>query len=151
MTNRVRFALISVMATLTLSGCAGTPAHEHGDGTASVTQRPVSTLRVGLTEWAIEKSAAHLRPGRVTLLVTNAGATEHNLYITDGRHTWHTPNLDPGARARLQISAPPGTHFRLWCDMPGHAAQGMRTTISATGAAINRRRAGPRAAGTGSG
>jgi uncharacterized cupredoxin-like copper-binding protein len=48
----------------------------------------------------------------------------------ESRGTWHTRNLQPGQHARLQIQASAGEQVKLWCNIPGHAEQGMRTTLT---------------------
>jgi hypothetical protein len=90
---------------------------------------PARDVRVGLTEWEIVTSAAVLAPGAVTLTVTNAGATAHDLRVaTDARETG-VPLLQPGAAQPLRVTVAAGEQVRLWCSVPGHRRQGMETTL----------------------
>src|SRR5713226_9570483 len=59
-----------VLPTLTACGSAGAPL-----GTGP----PVAFARVGLVEWRIATTAGALVGGPVTLEVTNAGSTAHDL------------------------------------------------------------------------
>lgn len=133
MRRAARIPLSVVVAALLLSGCAagstGQGADE-GTRTRTTAPHPVAKLRVGLTEWEITTSAGQVTPGRVVMTVTDAGATTHDLYVRGGKGTWHTRDLSPGERQRLVVHASPGERLHLWCSLPGHAAQGMRTTLS---------------------
>lgn len=132
---RRRSYLLAALAALTavlLSGCGS----GSGGGTTSermtqhaATRRPVDRLRVGLTEWQIDVSAGRVTPGTVRMLVTNAGSTTHDLYVRGRRGTWHTRDLPPGGHQRLVVRTVPREGLHLWCSLPGHAAQGMRTTL----------------------
>lgn len=119
---------------LLLAGCA----QGHGQAPPSqaqaqqVAEHAVSEVRVGLTEWTIVTSAALVRPGRVRLVVTNTGATEHDLDVQGRAGHWETPVLDPGQRATLVVRTRPGETLALWCAEPGHRAQGMHTVLRAT-------------------
>jgi hypothetical protein len=90
-------------------------------------------VRVGLTEWTIVVSRTTVRPGRLVFLVTNTGATVHDLVVQDPQGTWHTPDLSPGQQTGLVVRARPRETLQLWCSMPGHRAQGMYTTITTEG------------------
>ena len=130
------------VALLVLAGCAGCGEQdEHASGTPPTTARRDSAdgaaatgrIRVGLSEWTISTSSGTAPAGRVTLVVTNAGGTEHDLVVRGRSGTWETPDLDPGQQSRLTVRARAGETLRLWCSMPGHRAQGMHTTLHVTG------------------
>lgn len=91
---------------------------------------PVSDpVRVGLTEWTIVTSVKEVHPGDVTLLVTNTGATEHDLVVKGRGGEWATHALKPGEQAELHVQAEKSEVLRLWCSEPGHESQGMHTTL----------------------
>lgn len=129
-------ATTAVVAALVCAGCAGA-ADDGTPSTAAASADSVGTtsspLRVGLTEWTIALSTSTVQPGRLHLVVTNAGATEHDLYVRGRAGQWHTPDLDPAERAELTVDARPGESLKLWCAEPGHEAQGMRTSITVAG------------------
>ena len=119
---------------LLLGGCAeGQQALPSQGGHAqAVAEHAVAKLRVGLTEWTIVTSASLVRPGQVRLVVTNTGATEHDLEVQGRAGRWETPVLDPGQRTTLTVRARPGETLALWCTEPGHRTQGMHTVLRAT-------------------
>lgn len=91
--------------------------------------KAVARTRVGLTEWAISARDPLLRPGPVSLEVTNAGATAHDLIVTGGGVSAHTPVLSPGQTATLRLRAPRGALLTLVCGVGGHEPLGMRGTL----------------------
>lgn len=132
--RRIPFLVLAAVTALASAGCSGSSGDAATGGqshqTGSAQQRPVDHMRVGLTEWNIETSARQAEPGSLRLLVTNAGSTTHDLYVRGEDGTWHTRDLAPGGRQRLVVHAVAGERLHLWCSLPGHAAQGMRTTLS---------------------
>ncbi|GAA4431253.1 hypothetical protein GCM10023169_35600 [Georgenia halophila] len=87
-------------------------------------------VRVGLMEWGIEIAADELAAGETTLVVTNAGATGHDVAVEGAAGSWRTPVLGPGEQATLTITAVAGEQLQLICTVPGHAEQGMRTELA---------------------
>jgi hypothetical protein len=110
-----------------LQGQAAAPSSGAAGPGASASD--AEAVRVGLTEWSIAVAVPSVEPGKVTLLVTNAGGTEHDLFVEGRLGRWHTPDLDPGERTELTIRTKPGEQLRLWCSLPGHEAQGMHTVL----------------------
>ncbi len=112
-----RVAALLLPAVVVLAGCgtqaSSTVVHNVADTPAS------HRVRVGLTEWQIDVAPTKALAGRVTLVVTNAGATEHDLVVLAGSRGWTLPALDPGQRSRLVVHARPGTPLRLSSTMPG--------------------------------
>jgi hypothetical protein len=123
---------------LVLTGCGADSA---GPGsTAAGPVEPVSrsapaqgAVRVGLFEWAIVTAPHRVSPGRVKLLVTNTGGTEHDLVVKGRAGRWETPTLEPGDQVELTVTARPGETLDLWCAEPGHRAQGMHTVLRVAG------------------
>ena len=148
------------VVVLVLAGCAACGEEEHPTGTPPTIARPTTQpttqsraqpmqpstgqaadgpatarrIRVGLSEWTISTSSATVPSGRVTLVVTNAGGTEHDLVVRGRAGTWETPDLDPGQQSRLTVRGRAGETLHMWCSMPGHRAQGMHTTLQVEGA-----------------
>ena len=69
--------------------------------------------------------------GDVSLVVTNAGPTIHNLAIRDASGTVlkTTPDLKPGASATLTVSLPAAT-YAIICTLPGHESLGLKGTLT---------------------
>ncbi|HET8561705.1 MAG TPA: hypothetical protein VFL69_14375 [Marmoricola sp.] len=102
-----------------LAGCGAQQA-TGGSGTAPVADTAAAhRVRVGLTEWQVDLAPTRALPGRITLVVTNAGATEHDLVVQRGGHRWSLPALSPGRRATLVLRAPAGSTLRLSSRQPG--------------------------------
>ena len=120
--------LLALAVVVTGCGESASADVTGGGATARVVRHP--QLRVGLTEWTIVTSRSQVPAGRIRLVVTNAGATVHDLVVQDSSGTWETRDLRPGERTGLVVSAPPDETLHLWCSMPGHRAQGMDTTVS---------------------
>jgi uncharacterized cupredoxin-like copper-binding protein len=116
------WAVVVLTLAAALAGCTGgsTPAGE---------QPPAAAMRVGLTEWTITTESATLAAGPVTLSVTNAGTTTHQLTVTATDLHRVSPLLDPGQSATVRFPAPAGQTLRLFCDRPGHEPAGMRTSL----------------------
>lgn len=115
---------VPLLLILGAAGCTGSAAaRDAGSAPAS------RVLHVGLTEWTIITSAASLVAGRDHVLVTNTGTTTHDLVITGSTRQARTPVLGPGQAAQLWVSTRAGTTLHLRCDLPGHAAAGMHTSV----------------------
>jgi hypothetical protein len=112
---------------LVLSGCAS------GARTTAPAPSgpPVSELRVGLLEYRLALSAGTVRPGSVTAVVTNAGATAHDVRFRQGdRVLGATEVLSPGGQQVLRVEVGPGVPVELDCTVAGHVEAGMHSTLS---------------------
>lgn len=105
-----------------------TAGHGHHDGAAKDASTGTA-VRVGLTEWSIATSTSTVPAGELTLRVTNAGATEHDVLVRGHAGTRHSTHLGPGEQTSLTVRAEAGEVLTLWCSLPGHEASGMRTTL----------------------
>jgi hypothetical protein len=112
----VRRWLVALPAVLLLAGCGQTSTA----GVQRTADHPAGHhVKVGLTEWQIDLAPTRALAGRVTLTVTNAGATEHNLVVQAGAHRWALPALSPGQHRQLVVRAPAGATLQLSSDQPG--------------------------------
>ena len=96
---------------------------------APPTGPPADTIRVGLTEWDIASSAGALTEGQMTLEVTNAGTTTHDLRVSGPGVETATPMLSSGDTATVTIETDAGDEILLWCGVPGHREQGMERRL----------------------
>ncbi len=112
---------LPVLIALAAVACSG--------GAAPMTGPAADTVRVGLTEWDIAASAGALAEGQVTLEVTNAGATAHDLRVSGPGVETATPMLSSGDTAVLRIQVDAGDEILLWCGVPGHREQGMERRL----------------------
>jgi FtsP/CotA-like multicopper oxidase with cupredoxin domain len=113
------FAFIAL--TIALSDDSDAGAGGGGGGATSID--------VTLREFAIEGDLT-APAGGLTLLVSNVGAVEHNLVVRDT--DFRTPDIGAGGSTELDLSAlNPGT-YEVFCDIPGHEAAGMVSTLTIT-------------------
>ena len=97
-------------------------------GSIAVTPPQESTVDVSAFEMGFKLSAATVPHGTVTFKVHNDGQSEHDFRI-EGKGT---ATLEPGASESLSVPLlTPGKYLFL-CTIPGHAAAGMKGTLTVT-------------------
>jgi uncharacterized cupredoxin-like copper-binding protein len=71
--------------------------------------------------------------GVVSLAVTNAGPTVHDLTIRNasGKVLGETADLKPGASETLTVDLPAGM-YTIFCSLPGHESLGLTGTLTVT-------------------
>jgi plastocyanin len=71
--------------------------------------------------------------GVVSLAVTNAGPTVHDLTIRDtsGTVLGETEDLKPGASETLTVDLSAGKYV-IFCSLPGHESLGLKGTLTVT-------------------
>jgi plastocyanin len=107
-----------------------------GAATASYVARAgvaKTTITVTEREFHIAPSARKAARGPVRLVVRNAGKYPHSLAIKGAGVSKRTPIIKPGKSAVLVVNLRSGS-YSLWCPVPGHAARGMKATVSVAGA-----------------
>ncbi len=105
---------------------AGVVAHASAGSTTK-------TINVTEKEFKITLSSRKVAPGKVKFVVKNVGKLTHGLDISGpGVKKAHTPLIKPGKSATLTITLKSGK-YTIWCPVPGHEAQGMKTTLTGTG------------------
>ena len=136
-----RAAALVFGALFAIGGCSEAPAGS-----------PATETAVVVTDSSITPTPATLAAGDVTLKITNSGTTLHELEVftlpagvdvtklTVAGHLALTAaagmevvdeieGIVPGATPSLTVNLSPGT-YALLCNLPGHYALGMRTTIA---------------------
>lgn len=96
--------------------------------TPSATARAVRTTRVTVTarEFKFVLSKRTVPTGTVVFTVVNRGKVAHDFKIA-GRKT---PLIKPGKRAILKVVFRKRGKYRYVCTVPGHAAAGMKGTLT---------------------
>lgn len=120
-------AALTLVAALVLTGCGS------GVETSAPvpTGPPVSELRIGLLEYRLALSADALQPGTVTMTITNAGSTGHDVRLRQGGTVLGaTEVLSPGRKQTLRVDVAPGVPVKLDCTVGGHAEAGMHATLA---------------------
>jgi hypothetical protein len=117
---------ILLLAALALAGAAvaGVVAHASASKT---------TIRVTEREFKVGLSTTHAPAGRVRFEIKNTGRYAHALSISGAGVNAKTKLIQPGKSAVLLVTLKHGD-YSLWCPVPGHAAQGMKATLTAPGA-----------------
>jgi uncharacterized cupredoxin-like copper-binding protein len=85
-----------------------------------------SRTHVVLDEWTVQSSYIVMKAGPLEFNVDNVGEDDHNLSIK-GRDD--TVAIPPAGSGQLTVNLGPGT-YTLYCSLPGHEANGMRTTLT---------------------
>jgi len=101
-------------------------------GVVTRTGTAKSTITVTEREFKISLSSKTPKKGPVRLVVRNAGKYAHALSIKGAGVSKRTPLIKPGKSAVLLVTLRSG-RYALWCPVPGHAAQGMKATLSLAG------------------
>lgn len=116
-------ATVVALASLALAA----PLAATGADTTAAAAR-ATTLKVTAgkpTEFHFTLSKKAAAKGVVTFKVTNRGKLEHDFKIGGKR----TKLLAPGKTATLKVKLKKGK-FKFLCTVPGHAAAGMRGTLT---------------------
>jgi hypothetical protein len=117
---------ILVLAALALVGAALS-------GVVAQAGPSKATIRVTEREFKIGLSTSRTAVGPVRLEVKNAGKYPHALAIKGAGVNAKTKLIQPGKSAVLVVTLKRGA-YALWCPVPGHAAQGMKATLTTPGA-----------------
>ncbi len=116
----------ALAAALAGAALAGVVAHRSAT---------VTTIRVTEKEFHISLSTSKGAVGPVKFVIKNTGKYAHGLAISGpGVKLKKTAKLiKPGKSGSLAVTLKAGK-YSLWCPVPGHAAQGMKTSITVPGA-----------------
>jgi uncharacterized cupredoxin-like copper-binding protein len=129
------FATIGLAATGAALAWA-LPASAHGNAARAT----VVTVTAGKpTEFGFKLSTKTVKAGAVTFKVTNSGAVPHNFTLCTKAGTADTCKvakktalLSGGASATISYTFKTKGTFEYLCNVPGHAAAGMKGQIKVT-------------------
>lgn len=111
--------LLSAAAVLALLGVVAGPAlgaRAHATATA---------VTVTATDFKFKLSKTTVPHGKVTFTVVNKGKIDHDFKINGKK----TPLIKKGKSAKLTVTFKKGK-FKYVCTVPGHAALGMKGTLT---------------------
>ena len=114
-------------STPTNAGSAA-PSAPAAAGSALATDATPITVK----DFALDPKDASVK-GSVSLAVTNAGPTIHNVTIRDesGKVLGATKDLRSGESETLTADLPAGSYV-LFCSLPGHESLGIKGTLTVT-------------------
>lgn len=113
-----------VVAVWAMTGKPGQPSAAAAP-TAGQTANAAATVDVVATEFKFTLSRQTAPHGTIVFAVANKGKIAHDFSI-DGKTT---PLIAPGKSAALSVTLPTG-RFAYLCTVPGHAAAGMKGTLT---------------------
>ena len=118
--------VLAVSYVVAVWAMTGKPNYENA-GPALAASRSSSTTAVSVsaTEFRFDLSKTTVPQGKVIFTVVNNGKVAHNFWI-DGKST---PLLSPGKKAKLTVRLAAGK-LQYVCTVPGHAAAGMKGTLT---------------------
>jgi hypothetical protein len=101
-------------------------------------------LFVNAKEYSLVLSRQRLAPGDARIQLYNGGEDAHDLRLkrVGGTRTLSIRATVPGNVTELRTMLRSGT-WKLWCSLPGHAAAGMRATLTVRRAQASRSGAAP--------
>ena len=110
---------LAAIAALVVATAASGAAHRANASAVAVTAGKPSELRFTLSKKIVPK-------GLVTFKVTNRGTLSHDFRIAGKK----TPLVPRGKAATLRVTFKKAGKYRFLCTVPGHAAGGMKGTLT---------------------
>jgi uncharacterized cupredoxin-like copper-binding protein len=96
--------------------------------TASQSAAKATTVTVAASNFKFKLSKTSVPKGKVTFVVTNKSTIAHDFKI-NGKVT---PMIKGGKSAKLVVTFAKAGKFPYLCTVPGHAAAGMKGTLTVT-------------------
>jgi uncharacterized cupredoxin-like copper-binding protein len=146
--NRIPVLAATALLAATLVACGGsasTPAPAGSpapgaNGAASASIPPSTAEASGATgdalpiterDFKFDTPDVTVDAGAVSLAVTNAGPTVHDLTVRDGSGTvlGETADLKPNTSETLTLTIPAGSYV-IFCSLPGHESLGLKGTLT---------------------
>lgn len=131
--NRHTLALLAaaVAVTLALAGAAVAAVMSRGSASAA------TAIKVTEREYKLTLSKQTAAAGTVTFTVRNAGHVKHALAVSGGGLSGvkKLAAIAPGKTRTLTVKLTSSGKVQVWCPVPGHAALGMKTSLTVRGGA----------------
>ena len=98
-------------------------------GLALVSPAPARML-VTADEWSLVSSRQRITAGKLEIQLYTRGEAVHHLAArrVGAERTFRIAETRPGQLGEATWRLRPG-RYRLWCDLPGHRAAGMRASL----------------------
>jgi uncharacterized cupredoxin-like copper-binding protein len=87
-----------------------------------------------MSEFKFTPGTLDVKAGKVTFQLDNGGTVGHDMVISDstGKVLAKSDLVQPGNTTELTVSSLPAGSYTFYCDVPGHRAQGMQGTLTAS-------------------
>ena len=95
--------------------------------TTTASPGPGGTVQVSMFEYGFTLSPSKIPSGNVTFVMNNTGTVTHNFDVEGVKSGAF---VDPGKSATMTVNVQAGRAYNYQCDVPGHAALGMRGTFT---------------------
>jgi nitrite reductase (NO-forming) len=120
----MRRLAVSLVVVALIAACGG------GGGSA----QPAGSVKVTMTEFTFSPSTLSVPSGKVVFYLVNAGTVAHDMLIKDssGNSVGRSELVSPGDSFVFTVSSLPAGAYTFICDQPGHEANGMKGTLTAT-------------------
>ncbi len=120
-----------LLSLLVLVGATACSPSGVGDSAAASS---AGVTAIELSDFMLDPSSLTVTGPAVTIEVTSAGPTPHNLSIrdADGEIIAATDDLSSGDAATLRAQLEPGEYV-IFCSLAGHESLGMTGTLTVTG------------------
>ena len=99
-----------------------------GEGDGGGGEPVEATLELTAVEFAFEGVPDSTSAGNVEFVLSNEGQVRHNLFVEEMGDLEVVADVSGGEQASGTAQLESGT-LTLYCDVPGHRAQGMEATI----------------------
>jgi uncharacterized cupredoxin-like copper-binding protein len=118
--------IMAAALTVALLGAATAGVVAHAGGTTK-------TINVTEKEYKIGLSTRKTTAGSVRFVIRNTGRLTHRFAIAGpGLKMRKSPMIPPGKTVRMTVTVKAGK-YSIWCPIPGHAALGMKATLTVPG------------------
>jgi plastocyanin len=119
----MRRLAVGLVAVALLAACGG-------GGSA----QPAGSVKVTMTEFAFSPSTLSVPSGKVVFYLVNAGTISHDMVIKDssGNIAGRSELVSAGDSFVFTVASLPAGTYSFLCDQPGHEANGMKGTLTAT-------------------
>jgi plastocyanin len=120
----MRRLALGLVAVALLAACGG------GGGSA----QPAGSIKVTMTEWTFIPSTVSVPSGKVVFYIVNGGTISHDIVIRDGSGSTvaRSELVSAGDSFVLTVPSLSAGNYTFICDQPGHEANGMHGTLTAT-------------------
>ncbi|MGH9038141.1 MAG: plastocyanin/azurin family copper-binding protein [Acidimicrobiia bacterium] len=129
--RRLQFASLLAVVFVLLAACkgggSGTPPPSAADGVTRPPVGPGTPVTIKAGDLFLEPAEATVPPGPVTFTYVNEGVQAHTLLI-EGVGGFKLEVASRGDTDTGNVALKPGP-YKLYCDVPGHQAAGMESTL----------------------